>query len=313
MSILDVLNKDELRELTRTSTLRASWVTVVNVGLIAAAFALPMWWQHPLAWIVASIVLGGRALGLAILTHDTAHLAFFTSRRMNEWAGTWLFGSLPNVPYLAYRKGHLEHHRSAGTAADPDLGFVDGYPATRASLGRKLLRDLSGLNGLKNIAYQLNSAKASTSLPFLLAHAVLIAILAAVGNVQVYACWWLGQIFVFPVLVRLRVMAEHGGVPDHLDRDPRRNTGTVLAGPLGRLLVGPNRVHFHVEHHLAAAVPSYRLPAMHQLLMARGYYDGSDCVAPSYWAVIRKCMASSAATAAAPARRQARSTLHNMQ
>jgi fatty acid desaturase len=129
----------------------------------------------------------------------------------------------------------------------------------------------------------------------------------------VYACWWLGQLFVFPFVVRLRVMAEHGGVPDHVDRDPRRNTGTVLAGPLGRLLVGPNRVHFHVEHHLAAAVPSYRLPAMHQLLKARGYFDGTNCVAPSYWAVIRRCMAASTETAAAPVRHQARSTLHNMQ
>jgi fatty acid desaturase len=313
MSILDVLTKDELRELTRTSDARACWVTLANFAMVGAAFALPVVWPHPLAWIIASIVLGGRALGLAILTHDTAHLAFFQSRKMNEWAGTWLFGSLPNVPYLAYRKGHLEHHRAAGTAADPDLGFVDGYPATRASLCRKFLRDVSGLNGLKNILYQVRSANPRTALPFLLAHAILIAILAKLGVVEVYACWWLGQLFVFPLVVRLRVMAEHGAAPDHFDRDPRRNTGTVLAGPLGRLLVGPNRVHFHVEHHLAAAVPSYRLLAMHRLLMARGYFDGTDCVAPSYWAVIRKCMAASAATAAVPARRQSRSTLQNMQ
>jgi fatty acid desaturase len=313
MSILDVLNKEELRELTRTSDLRAWWVTLANFAMVGAALTLPAVWQHPVAWLIASIVLGGRALGLAILTHDTAHLAFFSTRKMNEWAGTWLFGGLPNVPYLAYRKGHLEHHRTAGTEHDPDLGFVDGYPATLASLCRKFLRDVSGLNGLKNIVFQLRSARLRTALPFLLAHALLIGLLAALGVVEVYACWWLGQLFVFPLVVRLRVMAEHGGVPDHIDRDPRRNTGTVLAGPLGRLLVGPNRVHFHVEHHLAAAVPSYRLPAMHRLLKARGYFDGTSCVAPSYWAVIRRCMAASAETAAAPVRHQARSTLHNMQ
>ncbi len=313
MSILNVLSKEELRALTRPSDWRAAWVTLVNAAIIAAAFALPVWWQHAAAWIIASIVLGGRALGLGILTHDTAHLAFFTSRAMNEWAGTWLFGGLPNVPYLAYRKGHLEHHRSAGTAKDPDLGFVDGYPATRASLCRKFLRDLSGVNGVKNLAFQVRSATLRSVLPFLLAHALLIAILAALGHVEVYACWWLGQLFVYPLVMRLRVMAEHGAATDHFSSDPRSNTGTVLAGPLGRLLVGPNRVHFHVEHHLAAAVPSYRLAELHRLLKARGYFEGHQCVAPSYWAVIRKCMAATAADAAVPARRMVRSSLQNMQ
>ncbi len=313
MSILDVINKDELRSLTRPSDWRAWWVTLANVALIGGAFAMPALWHHPLAWGAASIVLGGRALGLAILTHDTSHLAFFTSRKMNEWAGTWLFGSLPNVPYLAYRKGHLEHHRALGTEHDPDHGFVDGYPATRASLCRKFLRDVSGINGVKHIAFQLRSATLQGSLPFLVMHGLLLATLAALGVVQVYACWWLGQLFVYPLVVRVRVMAEHGGVPDHGDRDLRRNTGTVRAGPLSRLLIVPNRVNYHLEHHLAAAVPSYRLPAMHRLLQARGYFAGTACVAPSYWAVIRRCMATSAALAAKPTRHQPRSILNNMQ
>ena len=120
---------------------------------------------------------------------------------------------------------------------------------------------------------------------------MLFGTLWALGVPQVYTCWWIGMVFVFPLLVRVRVMSEHGGVPDHLSRDPRENTGTTLAGPLGRLLIGPNRVNFHVEHHLAASVPSYQLPALHRLLTQRGYYAHARCVAPSYWAVIRRCMA----------------------
>lgn len=291
MSVLDVISKEEFRALAAPSDLRATTVTLINFALIAAGFALPALWHHPLAWLLGAILLGGRALGLGILTHDTAHLAFFSSRKLNEWAGTWLFGSLPNVPYQAYRKGHLEHHRHAGTREDPDLAFVHGYPATRASLFRKFLRDVSGINGVKNIVYQVRSFELRGGAPFVLAHALLFAVLYVLKVPQVYLCWWLGQLFVFPLVVRLRVMSEHGAVPDHADPDPRRHTGTTLAGPLGRLLIGPNRVNFHVEHHLSAAVPSYRLPELHRLLRARGYFDGSNCVASSYWQVIRRCIA----------------------
>jgi hypothetical protein len=150
---------------------------------------------------------------------------------MNEWAGTWLFGGLPNVPYQAYRKGHLEHHRTAGTEHDPDLAFVQGYPATRASLARKFLRDVSGINGVKNLIYQVQTFDRRATAPFLVAHGLLFGTLWALGVPQVYACWWIGMVFFFPLFVRLRVMSEHGTVPNHVSRDPRENTGTTLAEP----------------------------------------------------------------------------------
>lgn len=110
-------------------------------------------------------------------------------------------------------------------------------------------------------------------------------------------------------------LGADGAVPDHLSRDPRQNTSTKLAGPLGRLLIGPNRVNFHVEHHLAASVPSYRLPTLHRLLARRGYYAHARCIAPSYWAVIRRCTAAraaDAATATSGTRARARGILDNM-
>ncbi len=291
MQLQELINREELDALRRPSNGRALWVCTVNVALLALGFALPIAWPHPMGWMLGAIVLGGRALGLGILVHDTAHLTMFSSRGLNEWAGTWLFGSLPNIDYQSYRRGHLAHHRHAGTAADPDLQFVHSYPASAASMMRKLVRDISGLNGLKGIAVQLKNFRLRAQLPFLLAHALLLSALFVVGAPEVYACWWLGQLFVFPLLMRLRAMGEHGGVPDPNDPDPRRHTGTTLAGPLARLLCAPNRVNYHVEHHLAAAVPSYRLPDLHRLLAARGYFDDVPCVMPSYFAVIRRCLA----------------------
>jgi len=289
MNILTYIDKQELRSFTTADDWQAWRVVIVNVALVAASFALPALWRHPIAWVLASILLAGRALGFAILMHDAAHLNFFTSRKVNEWMGKWVFGALPNVPYAAYRRGHLEHHRKAGTAADPDLAFVSGYPATRASLLRKLLRDISGVNGVKGIIYQFQPNDHGALYPYSAMHGIIIVALWVLGAPEVYACWWLGQLFVFPLLVRLRVMGEHGGVSDHLDRDPRHNTATTLAGPLARLLIAPNYVNYHVEHHMAATVPGYKLPALHRLLKERGYFEGQTCLALSFLAVIRRC------------------------
>lgn len=313
MTILDLIDKHELKRLSEKSDRQAIWMTLANFALIAMGFAIPVYWHHWLAWCLAAVLLGGRALGLGILVHDTAHQTLFTSRAFNEWAGKWLFGGLPNVPYDAYRQGHLTHHRHAGTDEDPDLAFVDGYPASAASLSRKFLRDLSGVNGIKHILYQIATFKLSTQAPFLLSHTLLIGLLWATGHPEVYACWWLGQIFVFPVVLRLRVMGEHGGVPEHLHPDPRRNTGTTLANPLARLLCAPNFVNFHLEHHFAAGVPSYRLKEMHRLMTAKGCYDGLDCIQPSYVSVLKRCWRKTSSSPQPGVKRRAKGALNNMQ
>jgi fatty acid desaturase len=313
MNILELIEKHELKQLREKSDLQAIWMTVANFALIAIGFAVPIYWHHWLAWCLAAVLLGGRALGLGILVHDTAHQTLFTSRAVNEWAGKWLFGGLPNVPYHAYRQGHLTHHRHAGTEADPDLAFVDGYPASAASLSRKLLRDVSGLNGIKNILYQIATFKLATQAPFLVSHVLLIGLLWAAGHPEVYLCWWLGQVFVFPLVLRLRVMGEHGGVPKHLNPDPRLNTGTTLANPLARLLWAPNFVNFHLEHHFAASVPSYRLKEMHRMMATKGCYDGFNCIQPSYAAVIKRCWSKTSASSPPGLKRRAKGSLNNMQ
>lgn len=313
MTILELIDKNELKRLSKRSDIHAIWMSVSNFTLIAIGFAAPIYWHHWLAWVFSSVLLGSRALGLGILVHDTAHQTLFSSRSFNEWAGKWLFGGLPNVPYHAYRNGHLTHHRYAGTERDPDLAFVAGYPANSASLARKLLRDISGMNGIKNIMYQIQTFNVNAQAPFLLSHALLISLLYFAGHPQVYLCWWLGQVFVFPLVLRLRVMGEHGGVPEHLHPDPRRNTATTLAGPLARLLCAPNFVNFHLEHHFAPGVPSYRLKEMHRLMKSKGCYEGLNCIQPSYMAVLKRCWTKGDQARPPLKRARAKGALNNMQ
>ena len=70
---------------------------------------------------------------------------------MNDFVGEYLC-ALPTFNSLSgYRAYHMAHHRLAGTSEDPDLHMTAQYPVSKASLQRKLLRDISGLSGLSLI------------------------------------------------------------------------------------------------------------------------------------------------------------------
>jgi len=75
---------------------------------------------------------------------------------------------------------------------------------------------------------------------------------------------------------RIRQIAEHAAVPDIFDTDPRRHTRTLYINWLERLLVAPHEVNYHLEHHLMASVPIYRLKQLHDLLLKKGFYDGVE-------------------------------------
>ena len=108
---------------------------------------------------------------------------------------------------------------------------------------------------------------------------------------EYYLLWVIAYLVIYPLIARIRQVAEHGNVPDLYDLDPRLNTRTTYANPLERLLFCPNHVNYHLEHHLLASVPCYRLPELHRKLKAKGFYDGyEDSIATSYLDVIRRAV-----------------------
>jgi fatty acid desaturase len=84
--------------------------------------------------------------------------------------------------------------------------------------------------------------------------------------------------------MRIRSIAEHAMIPDPTDE--MKNTRTTTARWWERLLIAPNCVNFHLEHHLLPTVPHYNLRRMHRMLRARGALADA-CVAPSYADVLR--------------------------
>lgn len=291
------LGRDDIEELLEMRDLQ-SWLSIgANWALVLGSMALVAWWPNPLSILLAIAVIGARQLGFAVLMHEASHRSLFRDRELNDWAGNW-FCAYPVWSDLnPYRPYHLQHHARTGTAEDPDLGLITPFPITAASLRRKLLRDLSGRTGIKfaSAAWRRSFGRGSDDPAnatgrraghgFLITNILLFSVLSVAGNPLLYLLWVAAWLTTFPLVTRIRSIAEHAMTPDA--NDPLGNTRTTVARWWERLFIAPNRVNFHIEHHLLMTVPHYNLPRMHQLLRDRGVLDGA-CVESDYLKILRR-------------------------
>jgi fatty acid desaturase len=295
---IDALGRDEIARLLEFRDWR-SWLSLlVDWGLIGASFALVALLPNVLTIVFAVVVIGGRQLGLAVLMHESSHRSLFRDRRVNDWVGNWLCGYPVWSDMRPYRKYHLQHHAKTGTADDPDLGLAAPFPVTRASLRRKVWRDLSGRTGIKRAVATWRrdlgmsrgrvargeDAGVRSLTGVLVSNGVLFAILLAVGHPALYLLWVAAWLTTYSLVMRIRSIGEHGMVgPAENDL---QNTRTTVVRWWERFLLAPNRVNFHLEHHLLMTVPHYNLPRMHRLLRERGVLADA-CIAYGYPSVLR--------------------------
>jgi fatty acid desaturase len=306
-----VLNADERRALHRTNALR-SWLSfAVNWGIVAAAFALVAWAPNPLTVVFAIFVIGARQLGCAILMHEAAHRSLFRSRELNDWAGNWLAAYPVWLDVAPYRSYHLKHHKNTWTDLDPDLALATPFPITPRSFGRKVWRDLSGQTGWKRAVatFKRDLGKSQGKVKrdgsgwralrgVLTTNALLLGALSLAGHAELYLLWVVAWFTTFSLVMRIRSIAEHAMIDD--PADPLGNTRTTIASWWERLLLAPNRVNYHLEHHLMMAVPHYNLPRMHEMLEARGVLGGA-CIAHGYLEVLRRATTGAAGSRGTPA------------
>ena len=298
----DVFTPEEWAKLSP----RSSWRGVVLVagawGLIFAAGALFVLWPNPLTYVLAVMLIGARQLGLAILMHDAAHGALHSNIKFNDWIGEWLCAAPVGARLHSYRDYHLKHHRYTEQPEDPDLALSAPFPITRASLFRKIVRDLSGQTFLKQRTAQLFGGRKpgevvnGSNWRFLLVNAMLFAGLALAGYWWAYPALWIVPMATwFPLVTRLRNIAEHACVDTR--EDPFSHARTTYANPIERLLIAPYWVHFHGEHHVFMHVPCYRLERLHRMLMQKDYWARMT-ITPGYVSVLREAASKPALAAA---------------
>jgi len=291
---------------TRFFTSKSDALAWMTLGLSWAGILLIFWvvtrWTNPFTILAALVLLPGRQLALAVITHECGHSTFFQTKSLNHRVGQYLAANPVFTDMHDYARGHTRHHQLAGTREDPDLPNYQAYPVTRDSFKRKVVRDLTGQTGLKLMRYVLDSAKGIFSddqaaqehaKPFVQQLLVNLALALVLG--WLFAPWayllWLGAFMTtYMLVVRIRQVAEHANVPDLYDSDPRNNTRTTVPSWWERMIFAPVHVNYHLEHHFMAAVPCYRLKALHQLLKQRGAYTGTP-IFNGYGEVLRHAIA----------------------
>jgi fatty acid desaturase len=289
-----------------------------------AVIALAMWlvarWPNPLTLVLAVMLIGSRQLGLLILMHDGAHGMLARSPRWNRLLAQGVCAWPTFADADAYRRYHLRHHAHTMQAGDPDLVLTGHYPITRASLWRKLRRDLLGVTGLSQRRAQWRAAlgrpewRAGARLahfwrslgPQCLSNLCLFLALSAMGYWYFYPLLWLLPLLTWQQLVlRVRNIAEHAAVPDATD--PLRYARDVRANGLERAFIAPYWVNYHLTHHLLMWVPCYRLPYAQACLLANGL--GSRMARTrGYWAVLAEVTRADGGAGAGPPRARATGT-----
>ena len=284
---------------------RSQWrglALVVHCWLvIGAATAMGLIWPFTLP--LAVMIIGARQLGLGILQHDAAHSCLHPDMKTNLFVGEWFCGG----GVERYRKYHLQHHKFAQQAEDPDLGLSAPFPITKTSLRRKVIRDLTGQTWFKQrfglLQYQLKTRKPGQAVaPILWADVVRQRRWFAMNGLAIagftlagvatgnqwwwgwFALWLLPRATWFQMVTRFRNIAEHALIAKD-EPDPLRHARTTHANLLERALIAPYYVNYHCEHHMFMHVPCWNLPRAHKLLKSKGVLERMR-TAPGYISVL---------------------------
>ena len=320
MKVHQILTRDEIQRFTLASDLLGARSVIMTWSVIALAFAGVIVWPSIWTALIAIVLLGGQHLALAVLSHECAHRSLFRTASLNRVVGKWLCGKPIWIDVERYRVQHLAHHAHAGSDKDPDRGLADGFPVSRTSMARKVLRDLSGITGVRRVivlflsdvgllayttADRLDRVEAMENArtglwararsfivntgPVIAVNTALGTILWSLGAGWAYALWVIAYFTTFSLFLRLRSIAEHA-CTDMDSPNPIEHTRTTRAALWTRLTLAPHHVNFHTEHHLLPTAPHYRLAELHRVLTTRGVFaNGHLC--SGYGAVWRTVVA----------------------
>ena len=283
----EILDSSQIKYLRTKSSLMGTllvahaWLVIFSLLFIYTLF------PSFILYLVVITLIAGRQLGLAILMHEGAHGLIANNVRFNNYISQFFCAFPMAVDTYDYRHYHLKHHRHTQTEDDPDLVLSKPFPITKSSFIRKMLRDLTGITGIKQ-RYQsiqktfdndtlkvdgkeISGFKSKATLRGIFLSQLLIFIsMSIVGNWWYYFAFWIvPALTIFQFFYRIRNIAEHAVVPNGCD--DFNNARTTNASFIERCFVAPYYVNYHLEHHLFMFIPCYKLKDAHNLLVAKKY------------------------------------------
>lgn len=283
------LSAADRERLRRIPSYKNAWSVLWLYGQTLLILVAAVKISHPISWLVAFVLMGRAHAQFASLAHEAAHRTLFRHKATNDIVGRWVLGYPGMTNTDAYRRVHMAHHKREFGPNEPDIPLYANYPVSRASLRRKLVRDITGQTGYKLLRAQLRNFRSpdvrarKTLHRMLFVQAILATISFASGYPLLYPLLWvLPYLTVWRVINRLRSIAEHGGLRE--DDDRRYTTHSVAQHRIAMFLMVPYKIGYHMAHHVDAGVPFRHLAEYHRLLHEANYLDAS-LEYPSYRAL----------------------------
>ncbi len=237
-----------------------AWLAAVlrNWLVVGLAMAAAWWSQSPVVYLLSILVIGTRQHALAVLQHDGTHYHVSRNKRLNNLATDLLTAWPLGFSSAGYRRYHLAHHRSQGTAADPELatyGRFAGKWSADANVYRLFVLDLLGFGArelwvlwddiMKSRDQKAGWRGVAEIAGMLMWPVVAGGIVAACGGWAmlgaVAALWYVSLFTSFFAVFRLRAYSEHvGSDGTHRWQEPAL---------WRRWLYLPENTWLHWEHH----------------------------------------------------------------
>ena len=284
----DAFSREEVEALVSTNNWRCWCSVALNWGVVAAVMAVVARWPNVITIVLAVALIGARQYGLSVLMHEAAHGKLFRNCALNDWVGDWLCAAPIWFDYCSYRDGHLEHHAKTKTGAAPKRLIAKEASAARRRLLRNFWRDLSGRTAWKRVRSARSGWRDLTRVA--VTNLALFGSLLALGQPALYLLWVVAWCTVYALVNRIHSVANHSARA--VTADEFQNTRTTLANGWERLFVAPNRVNYHLEHHLLTTAPLYNLPIFHRMLCERGV-AASSYLTRGYVTALREAAAKS--------------------
>jgi fatty acid desaturase len=273
-----------LAELNRRSDAWGFAQTLGHLGIIMATGALAWfvaaqqaWW-----WLVPCLFLHGTVYAFLLNGfHELCHNTVFKTRALNRWF-LYLFSFLGGLNHVYFWASHQEHHKYTLHQPD-DMEVVLPVSITLGSLLKTAFINPVGVversrswitlsrgvfeNEWQRILFAEGKRESPAALfgwarVLLVGHGLIIAQAFVTG-------WWMLPVlctfapFYGGLLLFLCNNTQHVGLRDEVE-DFRLCTRTIYLNPVVQFLYW--HMNFHIEHHMYAGVPCYRLARLHRAI-----------------------------------------------
>lgn len=278
----DFINKlKEINPFKTIFTFFHIWASIV-ISFFVVYLVIDLYALKATIWLIPiAIFIATRQNALAVQIHEAAHYHLFKNRKINDkfcnlFASYWILNDVES-----YRGNHLRHHRFLHSKNDPDKEL---YSIQKNGDDNKInlllfIQDILLITAFKRIlVYSSKEKRKNNNLSKIidnifkvLAQAIVYMVLYfSFGNYLAFFIWiafWVIPLFcILPVIIRIRIVAEH------FQEESLKRTNFTCRTTKGNAIVNfllGSCMEYHFEHHVIPYIPHYNLKLISNELETR--------------------------------------------